>query len=68
MAPESAWFKSSYSSGPEGNCVEVADLGADVAFRDSKRREGPALRIPRNSFSAFIHMVKDGVGDSGVVD
>ncbi|MCP9211461.1 DUF397 domain-containing protein [Streptomyces cucumeris] len=58
MAPESAWFKSSYSSGAEGNCVEVADLDTQIAVRDSKRKDGPALRLPRTAFSNFIDSLK----------
>lgn len=32
------WFKSSYSGGNNGQCVEVAALVASVGMRDSKRR------------------------------
>lgn len=49
-APESAWFKSSYSNDSGGNCVEVADLIPTqtlVAVRDSKLPHGPALPLPR---------------------
>ncbi|QEU93365.1 DUF397 domain-containing protein [Streptomyces kanamyceticus] len=54
VAPAGAWFKSSYSSGAEGNCVEVADLCEQVGIRDSKRAHGPALVVPSSAFSAFI--------------
>ncbi|MFJ6569811.1 DUF397 domain-containing protein [Streptomyces sp. NPDC091292] len=65
MAPESAWFKSSYSSGAEGNCIEVADLDTEIAVRDSKWKEGPALKVPPASFSAFIGIVKSGAARFG---
>ncbi|WP_370672051.1 DUF397 domain-containing protein [Streptomyces sp. BpilaLS-43] len=53
MTPTGAWFKSSYSSGAEGNCVEVALLSGRVGIRDSKRVQGPALTVPSPAFSAF---------------
>ncbi|WP_017590286.1 DUF397 domain-containing protein [Nocardiopsis ganjiahuensis] len=40
--------KSSYSSGRQENCVEVADLPTGVAIRDTQNREAGHL-----SFSAF---------------
>lgn len=49
--------RKSHSSGAEGNCVEVADLSGQVGIRDSKHKEGPALTIPREAFSAFIENV-----------
>lgn len=36
------WRKSSYSSGQNGNCVELAYLGA---MRDSKNPAGPAIAV-----------------------
>lgn len=54
LAPEGAWFKSSYSSGAEGNCVEAADLAPEVGVRDSKLKAGPALVFTRSSWSAFV--------------
>ena len=36
-AGELSWFKSSYSSGSGGDCVEIADAGTAVLVRDSKR-------------------------------
>ncbi|MFI7088118.1 DUF397 domain-containing protein [Streptomyces anulatus] len=53
-AAEAIWLKSSYSSGAEGNCVEVADLKGQIGIRDSKRRTGPALAVTPASFSSFI--------------
>jgi hypothetical protein len=67
VAPETAWFKSSYSSGAEGNCVEVADLAGQVGIRDSKQNEGPELRIPRAAFASFITTVRSEAVDIGIV-
>ncbi|MFI8437128.1 DUF397 domain-containing protein [Streptomyces sp. NPDC079020] len=69
MAPAGAWFKSSYSSGAEGNCVEVADLYGQVGIRDSKQAQGPSLVVPSSAFSAFITTVRSGSpGSFRVVD
>lgn len=63
LAPEEAWFKSSYSSGSEGNCVEAADLEPEVGVRDSKAKAGPALVFPKSSWSAFVTGVRTGEFD-----
>ncbi|MFJ9380227.1 DUF397 domain-containing protein [Streptomyces sp. NPDC101455] len=63
LAPEGAWFKSSYSSGSEGNCVEAADIAPQVAVRDSKGKHGPALVFPRSSWAAFVAGAASGVFD-----
>ncbi|CAM5236497.1 DUF397 domain-containing protein [Streptomyces griseomycini] len=60
IAPEGAWFKSSYSSDGTGNCVEAANLPAAVAVRDSKDKKGPALVFPRSSWATFITSVSQG--------
>lgn len=39
------WRKSEYSD--RQNCVEIAHIGADIKFRDSKQGEsGPTLAFP----------------------
>ncbi|MET9387615.1 DUF397 domain-containing protein [Streptomyces sp. NPDC002928] len=58
LAPEGAWFKSSYSSGSEGNCLEATDLAPKVGIRDSKDKKGPALVFPRSSWTAFVAGVR----------
>ncbi|MFI6874933.1 DUF397 domain-containing protein [Streptomyces sp. NPDC050400] len=60
FAPEGAWSKSTYSDQGGGNCLEVADRGAEVGLRDSKDKSGPALLLPRATYMAFIGMVKSG--------
>lgn len=62
QSPDSVqWRKSSYS-GYNGNCVEVADLGADrIGVRDSKAGAGsPVLGFSRSDWAAFLVSVKDG--------
>ncbi|MFC5153701.1 DUF397 domain-containing protein [Streptomyces amakusaensis] len=53
-APESAWFKSSYSDGTGNSCVEVAALVGRVGVRDSKLQSGPALVVPSAAWSSFV--------------
>ncbi|WP_455357191.1 DUF397 domain-containing protein [Streptomyces sp. SYSU K217416] len=64
VAPEGAWFKSSYSSDGTGNCVEAAHLPTEVGVRDSKDKQGPALVFPRFSWSAFVASIRDGEFDT----
>ncbi|MFI0485551.1 DUF397 domain-containing protein [Actinomadura sp. 9N215] len=55
---ELRWRKSSRSSGQGGNCVEVAELAAVVAMRDSKDPDGPKLALGRAAWRAFADQVK----------
>ncbi len=57
VAPESAWFKSSYSNDTGGACVEITDLASQVGIRDSKDKAGPALVVPAASWSSFVGAV-----------
>ena len=57
LAPEGAWFKSSYSSQDGGNCVEIAAVAAGVGVRDSKDKAGAALLISGSAFTAFIRSI-----------
>ncbi|HUJ07923.1 MAG TPA: DUF397 domain-containing protein [Streptosporangiaceae bacterium] len=50
----SAWRKSRYSN-PSGNCVETAELPAgEVAVRNSRDPDGPALVFTRAEWDAFL--------------
>ncbi|MFM9588854.1 DUF397 domain-containing protein [Streptomyces scabiei] len=53
--PELAWFKSSYSSGTDGeSCVEVAVAPATVHVRDSKNLAGPQLALTQDAWAEFV--------------
>ncbi|CDR07116.1 DUF397 domain-containing protein [Streptomyces iranensis] len=54
------WFKSSYSGGSNGDCLEVAQGRADVPVRDSKDPHGPALVFESSAWSAFVSAVRSG--------
>lgn len=48
------WRKSSYSGdGNNGNCVEVAFAGPEVAVRDSKNTEA-RLAFPAEAWKRFL--------------
>lgn len=49
-----AWFKSSYSGGEGGQCVEVATGAGAVHVRDSKDLARPALRVSRDAWAGFV--------------
>ena len=51
-----AWFKSSYSSGNDGNsCVEIAVTPRTVHVRDSKNdTTGPRLTFTPATWTAFV--------------
>ncbi|MEU1693892.1 DUF397 domain-containing protein [Streptomyces hirsutus] len=56
---ELAWFKSSYSGGGGGNCVEVAVRAEAVHVRDSKDTRRRALAVSRRAWSAFTALASD---------
>ncbi|MET8180359.1 DUF397 domain-containing protein [Streptomyces sp. NPDC005336] len=51
---ELTWFKSSYSSGGDGDCVEVAACPNTVQVRDSKDKEGPRLAFSAIEWASFV--------------
>ena len=54
------WRKSGRSSA-QGNCVETAKVPGDqVAVRNSRHPEGPALVFTKAEMRAFVEGAKDG--------
>ncbi|MFF7856720.1 DUF397 domain-containing protein [Streptomyces sp. NPDC007904] len=52
---ESAWFKSSYSDGTDGDsCVEIAIAPRTVHVRDSKDVEGARLTLAPDTWAHFV--------------
>jgi hypothetical protein len=56
---ESVWFKSSYSSGGGGECVEVAAATDGIHIRDSKVRSGPVLTVTPQAWAGFVGLAAD---------
>ncbi|MGW7576536.1 DUF397 domain-containing protein [Streptomyces sp. NPDC054765] len=48
------WFKSSYSAGDGGQCVEVATCPGTVHIRDSKDITRPALAATPAAWTSFV--------------
>jgi hypothetical protein len=58
--PGARWWKSGRSSA-QGNCVETARLpGQEVAVRNSRDPQGPALIFSQAEVWSFLEGVKDG--------
>jgi hypothetical protein len=58
--PAARWEKSR-RSGSQGNCVEMARLPAgQVAVRNSRYPDGPALIYTRAEIEALLQGVRDG--------
>ncbi|MET9368276.1 DUF397 domain-containing protein [Streptomyces griseoflavus] len=58
---ELKWFKSSYSSGPDGDsCVEVAVVPRAVHVRDSKNVVGPRLALGADAWVSFVKYASEG--------
>ncbi|MGW1804111.1 DUF397 domain-containing protein [Streptomyces sp. NPDC002078] len=56
---EALWFKSSYSNGDGGNCVEVApNIPGCIPVRDSKTPSGPVLLLTPTAWTPFITALK----------
>ncbi|WP_445526477.1 DUF397 domain-containing protein [Streptomyces cyslabdanicus] len=54
-ASDLAWFKSSYSSGSEGDSwVEIATEPSTVHVRDSKYVAGPRLTMAPGAWARFV--------------
>jgi hypothetical protein len=57
------WRKST-ASNPSGNCVQVAALpDGEVAMRNSRHPDGPALVYTRAEIAAFLAGVRNGEFD-----
>ena len=57
--PLTTWRKSSFSSEPDGNCVEVAIAPTAVAVRDSKNTTGPTLTFDPRAWRALTAALSD---------
>ncbi|GAA1870655.1 DUF397 domain-containing protein [Actinomadura bangladeshensis] len=58
-SPNKPWRKSS-RSGQNGDCVEVADLAAEVGVRDSKAPDAGHLSFGPQNWTAFVTDIRGG--------
>ncbi|WAU85706.1 DUF397 domain-containing protein [Streptomyces sp. Qhu-G9] len=62
MSADLKWFKSSYSSGQGGECVEIAiadpplTAATSIHIRDSKTPTAPTLKVTADTWSAFLNL------------
>ncbi|MGW5210122.1 DUF397 domain-containing protein [Streptomyces sp. NPDC004051] len=61
-ATELAWFKSTYSSGEGGDCVEVATCPHAVHVRDSKDTRRAGLAVGSEAWTVFVGFAADRIG------
>jgi hypothetical protein len=65
MVSDIGWRKSSYSGGQGGNCIEVADNDSRVIVRDTKDRQGPALRFSADAWCRLVEQLKRSLAPEG---
>jgi len=58
------WFKSSYSNGAGGECVECAYIGDGVLLRDSKDTVGPVITVGSHAWQRFVRPLQQGPSGS----
>ncbi|KAB2348618.1 DUF397 domain-containing protein [Actinomadura rudentiformis] len=61
--PTARWRKSSYSGGQGGECVEVANVAAVIAVRDSKDPAGPKVTLTASGWCDLARRIKSGEHD-----
>ncbi|MEU2601656.1 DUF397 domain-containing protein [Streptomyces hirsutus] len=61
-AAELTWFKSTYSSGEGGQCVEVATCSHTVHVRDSKDANRLGLAVGSEAWTMFVGFAADRIG------
>lgn len=59
-ADQLVWFKSSYSTGNGGDCVEIAAVHTSVYIRDSKQANSPVLSVGSAGWAQFVRMAARG--------
>lgn len=58
-ATHRTWYKSTYSSGEGGDCVEVAVTHCSVHVRDSKDTVRSGLTVGTDAWAAFVEYAVD---------
>lgn len=58
--PHLQWFKSSYSGGSGGDCVEVAAAPSAIHLRDSKDTGQGGFAVTPTAWAAFLGLARRG--------
>ncbi|MBP0459490.1 DUF397 domain-containing protein [Streptomyces montanisoli] len=58
--PQLHWFKSSYSGGEGGDCVEVGQAASAVHVRDSKDTKLGSFVVAPTTWAAFLDLARQG--------
>ncbi|GAA3811421.1 DUF397 domain-containing protein [Streptomyces phyllanthi] len=56
------WFKSTYSGGAGGECLEVATCLHTVHVRDTKDTDRPGLAVGSDAWTAFVGFAAEELG------
>ncbi|MBA2949902.1 DUF397 domain-containing protein [Streptomyces himalayensis] len=54
------WFKSSYSGGDGGECIEVAACPSAIHIRDSKDTTRASFTVSPAAWSSFLALTRQG--------
>ncbi|MFH9828062.1 DUF397 domain-containing protein [Streptomyces bobili] len=54
------WFKSSYSNGAGGECVECAETSGGALVRDSKGSRDLVVAVGGTAWRSFVRAVRQG--------
>lgn len=54
----STWFRSSYSNGAGGECVECAISRDRARVRDSKDTGAPVITVGRHAWGSFLEALR----------
>ena len=57
MSTDLNWFKSSYSSGQGGECLEIAVTPTTIHLRDSKTPT-PTVQVTPTTWTAFLNTLR----------
>ncbi|WP_103543968.1 DUF397 domain-containing protein [Streptomyces sp. SM1] len=53
-----AWFRSSYSNGAGGECMECVLRADGMDIRDSKDAESAVITVGRRAWGAFVRTIR----------
>lgn len=56
--PQLQWFKSSYSGGEGGDCVEIAPALTAIRVRDSKDTRKGGFAVAPTAWTAFLGLAR----------